>query len=275
MSGIFSILENKNSSQTNNSVKRSDDILIKNTLRISLVLLSLMIIISSTPLTTFANKKDKEQLKLPNNVLSITKANTFPNPSEEMAIVEPSSFTKQLLENVAEPIENPEIIKMLNESSVKTSPFTLGYNAEIYLGRWPLYYKSESSSIIWDYEPINENELNNRNSNEPQEIKYVQQKDKIVKGALMNKVDNPDMIKKLILQKTKSKSAFSVAFSTKVGANTKLNNVYNVGAKKLGLLEASVPAENKKGQVVYGDVYIKSKGSDISLHIQNVTKHGA
>src|SRR5690625_4849497 len=211
-------------------------------LRTILPIVTITFMILTLPLITLADKKTpenkEEQLILPNNVLSITKSNTFPNPSEEMAFVEPSELTKKLLESIKEPIENPEIIKLLNETSIKTTPFTLGYQSDIYLGRWPLYYKSESSSIIWDYEHINMNELNNRSGNESQEIKYVQKKDRTVKGALMNKIDDPEMIKKLILQKTKSKAPFSVAFTTKVGANTKLNNVYNIGAKKIGILEA-------------------------------------
>lgn len=254
----------------------SDDM--KNLARHIFTIVAIIFITMTMPLITLADKKapkkKEEQLALPNNVLSITKSNTFPNPSEEMAVVEPSELTKQLLESINEPIENPEIIKLLNETTVKTTPFTLGYQANIYLGRWPLYYKSESSSIIWDYEHVNTNELNNRGGNESAEIKYIQQKDRTVKGALMNKIDEPDMIKKLILQKVKSKATFSVAFSTKVGANTKLNNVYNIGAKKIGVLDAYVPAVNEKGQVVYGDLYVTSKGSDISLNIKNVTKHG-
>lgn len=247
-------------------------------MRIIFTIVVISLLASVIPQPISADKKStntkKAGLTLPNNVLSITKSNTFPNASEDMTVVEPSEFTKKLLDNINETIENPEIIKLLNETSVKTTPFTLGYEAEIYLGRWPLYYKSESSSVIWDYEHINTNELNNRNGNESQEIKYVQQKERTVKGALMNKIDEPEMIKKLILHKTTSKADFSVSFSTKVGANTKLNDVYNIAAKKMGVLDAYVPAINEKGQVVYGDVYLKSKGSDVELQIKNVTKHG-
>lgn len=259
-------------------------------IKYTVLIMMIIVMTVSTPFTTLAeteedkgtkkkeetkeNKNEEQSLTLPKNVLSIMKANTFPNASEEMTIVEPSSFTKELLEGVNEPIENPEIIKILNESSVKTTPFSLGYDADIYLGRWPLYYKSESSSIIWDYEHVNTNELNNKNSDEGQEIKYIQEKEREVKGALMNKIENPDMIKKLILQKTKSKADFSVAFSTKVGANTKLNEIYNVGAKKNGTLDAYIPAVNEKGQVIYGDIYVRSKGSKVTLDVKNVTKHG-
>lgn len=259
-------------------------------IKYTVLIMMIIVMTVSTPFTTLAeteedkgtkkkeetkeNKNEEQSLTLPKNVLSIMKANTFPNASEEMTIVQPSSFTKELLEGVNEPIENPEIIKILNESSVKTTPFSLGYDADIYLGRWPLYYKSESSSIIWDYEHVNTNELNNKNSDEGQEIKYIQEKEREVKGALMNKIENPDMIKKLILQKTKSKADFSVAFSTKVGANTKLNEIYNVGAKKIGTLDAYIPAVNEKGQVIYGDIYVRSKGSKVTLDVKNVTKHG-
>lgn len=238
---------------------------------------SIMVMFVFPILLESASKKDskvKEELSLPKNVRSILKANSYPNASEEMTVVEPSSFTKQLLESAEEKIENPEMIQLLNESAVKTTPFSIGYDAHIYLGRWPLSYESESSSIIWDYEHINTNELNNRNSDEAQELTYIQQKEQTVKGALMNKIDHPDMIKKLMLATIANKADFPVAFSVKVGENTKLKDQYNVGAKKIGSLDAYVPAVNEKGQAIYGDVYIQSKGSQVSLQVKNVTKHG-
>ncbi len=213
-----------------------------------------------------------KELTLPNNVISITKENTFPNPSDDATVVEPSDLARQLINEASETIENPELVKLLNESTIKTTPLTFGYEAEIFLGRWPLRYESESSSIIWDYKHVNTNELNNRGQEQGKKLMYRQEKEETVKGALMNQVEQPEMIKTLMLQKTKERAPFSLAFTTKVGANTKLNNVYNVGPKKVGVLQAYVPAVNEKGQIIFGDVYLHTKGSDIQLVIKNVTK---
>lgn len=242
----------------------------------SLILLTFLLInISHHIVLAEKNKeKDENKVSLPKNVLPIVKSNTFPNPAEESTIVEPSEFTKELLDEVDISIENPNIIKMLNESQIKTTRFTFGFHAEVFLGRWPLYYESENTSVIWDYQLINENELNNRNGNEVEKMHYLQHKDKEVKGALMNKITDADMVKTMILQKAKQKSALPLSFSTKVGANTKLNNFYHVPVKQIGILQAYVPAINEKGQVVYGDVYIQSKGSNVTLQVKNVTKHG-
>lgn len=242
----------------------------------SIFLAAFLLLTVSAPLVDAAKGKEKEENKitLPKNVLSIVKTNTFPNAAEEATIVEPSEFTKKLLEDVNVPIENPEIIKLLNESQVKTTRLTLGFNAEIFLGRWPLYYESENTSVIWDYQLINENELNNQKGNEVAELHYLQHRDKEVQGALMNKIKDPNMVKTMILQKTKKKTQLPLAFTTRVGANTKLNNYYHVPAKQYGVLQAYVPAINEKGQIVYGDVYLHSKGSTVSLKIKNVTKHG-
>ena len=243
-------------------------------LMISLVILNVFIPSAYAEADKKKEKETENKLTLPKNVLSIVKTNTFPNPAEEATIIEPSEFTKKLLDETNIPIENPNIIKMLNESQVKTTRFTLGFHAEVFLGRWPLYYESENTSVIWDYQLINENELNNRSGNQVEELHYLQNKEKEVKGALMNKINDPEMVKTMILQKTKSKSNLPLAFSTKVGANTKLNNFYHVPGKQVGVLEAYVPAINEKGQVVYGDVYIHSKGSNVSLEVKNITKHG-
>src|SRR5690625_467997 len=267
-----------NCTNNSNNIEERRGCLLQKIRFIFLFMLTITLVFVSFPLFEVSAEKEKEKekdkLNLPKNVLSIMKTNTFPNPSEEMTVVEPSPFTKQLLEELDRPIENPEIVKLLNESLVKTTPFTLGYHAEIFLGRWPLYYDSQNSSVIWDYQLINENELNNRNSNEVAEIRYLQQKDYEVKGALMNKVEHPEMIKRLMLQKTKSKSSLPLSFSTKVGKNTKLTNFYNVPAKKKGILKVYVPAINEKGKIIYGDVFLQSKGTSVSLEIKNITKHG-
>ncbi|HZW67689.1 MAG TPA: YfkD family protein [Pseudogracilibacillus sp.] len=219
-----------------------------------------------------AKKAKNKSLTLPNSVLSIEKTNTYANTAEDIEIVEPNSFTKDLLEEVDVNIENPEIIKILNESTIKTTPISFGYDANIYLGRWPLHYQSEDTKIIRDYMHINSNELSNSGGNGVQQLSYNQQTDKVVKGALTNKIDHQSMIKKMILQKLQEKVDFPLAYETRVGVNTKLNHLYNVEAEKTGLLEAYVPAMQEKGKIVYGDIYLASKGSHAHLKIKNVTK---
>lgn len=213
-----------------------------------------------------------KSLTLPDSVLSIEKTNTYSNTAEDIEIVEPNSFTKDLLEKTDLNIGNPELIKILNESTIKTTPISFGYDANIYLGRWPLHYQSENTTIIRDYMHINSNELSNRGKSEVQQLTYNQEADKVVKGALMNKIDDQTIIKKMILRKLQEKADFPLTYETRVGVNTKLNHLYNVEAEKIGLLEAYVPAIQEKGKIVYGDIYIKSKGSHAHLEIKNVTK---
>src|SRR5690625_2277162 len=91
-------------------------------------------------------EQKKESFSLPKNVMSITKTNTFPNTPEDLEVIEPSQGTKELLEDVDIAIENPELIKLINESVIRPSPLAIGYRANVFLGRWPLHYKSESIS---------------------------------------------------------------------------------------------------------------------------------
>src|SRR5690625_5674748 len=86
--------------------------------------------------------KDKKEYEVPSHVLTIHKENTFPNTSEDQEMIEPSALTIELLDPLEITIENPRLIKLLNETNVKPSPISFGYRAEIYLGRWPLYYEA-------------------------------------------------------------------------------------------------------------------------------------
>src|SRR5699024_11066347 len=71
------------------------------------------------PLSTLSKEKekDKDKFEVPSHVLTISKENTYPNSTEDQEVVEPSKLTKELIEDVDVPIENPELIKMLNETS--------------------------------------------------------------------------------------------------------------------------------------------------------------
>lgn len=243
-------------------------------LKLTFVFIFMMVLLSLSSFTFAKEETEQKGLTLPKNIISITKSNTFPNSFEETEEIEPSEFTKALIATTDIKVNNPIFIRLLNESFVRPSPIAFGYRAEIYLGRWPLHYESQDSSIIWDYQQINENELNNVSGDVVQELRYIQQEEREVKGALTNKIDHATMIKTMMLQSLEEKTNLPLAFTTKVGANTKLNNFYNVPAKKVGILKAFTPAMNEKGQVTFGEVYVKFSGKNVSLHVKNVTKQG-
>jgi hypothetical protein len=228
------------------------------------------------PVNSFAAEKEKskDNFKVPSHVLSISQENTFPNTTEDQAIVEPSKLTKGLLENVDVPIENPNLIKMLNETTLKPSPVAIGYRGMVYLGRWPLNYQSSDTTVNWEYQQINENELNNLGGETDQELGYHQQEQKEVKGALTNKIANPDQVKKMMLLKAKNKTNLPLSYGAVIGKGTKKTNTYTIPVKKQGDLDAYAPALNEKGQVTFGEVYIQLKGSKKSIEVKNVTKQG-
>lgn len=226
------------------------------------------------PTASLAEKKSESKIDIPNHVLSISKENTYPNSTEDQEVVEPSELTKELINEMSIPIENPELIKMLNETSINPSPISIGYRGMIYLGRWALNYESEESNINWEYQEINKNELNNLGGETPQNMNYIQQEQVEIKGALTNKIANPDDIKKLMLLKSKEKTKLPLSYNTVIGKNTKKNNTYSIPGKKMGTLQAYAPAVNEKGQVTFGEVYLQLKGSKKSIQIKNVTKQG-
>src|SRR5690625_2078034 len=110
------------------------------------------------------SKKEESTFELPKNVLSIEKENTFPNVTEDSELLEASKETKELLQANKVKVENPEVIKMLNESAINPSPISIGYRATIFLGRWPLYYESENTSVTWDYQAIKDRKSTRLNS---------------------------------------------------------------------------------------------------------------
>lgn len=221
-----------------------------------------------------SKQDEKTTFTLPKNVLSLEKANTHPNTTMQLEMVEPSGSTKELMESIDVPIENIHLIKLLNETSIKPSPIAIGYRGSIYLGRWPLTYQSESTTVNWDYQKINENKLNNKNGRDVEEIRYLQEEKKEIKGALANKIEQPEVIKQMMLQKATAKTKLPLSFSTIIGANSRLDNYYHVPANKVGYLHAYAPAINEKGQVVFGEVTIELKGHTKKLVIKNVTKQG-
>lgn len=68
----------------------------------------------------------KKQFKVPNSVASISKENTYPNASQDQPMLQPSKLAKELLDHSEVKIENPHLIKMLNESNISGTPLAVG-----------------------------------------------------------------------------------------------------------------------------------------------------
>ncbi|MEQ6391295.1 YfkD family protein [Bacillaceae bacterium S4-13-58] len=218
--------------------------------------------------------KEKSNYGVPSHVLSISQENTYPNSTQDQTVLEPSELTKELLENVDTPIENPELIRMLNESSLKTSPLAIGYRGMIYMGHWPINYESNETSINWEYHEINTNRINNLGGKEQQTLHYQQEEEKHVKGALTTKIDQAKEIKKMMLLKAHEETKLPLAFHTVIGQGTKKANSYGIPPKQIGTLKAFAPAVNEKGVVTFAEVYLELKGSKKKLVVKNVTRQG-
>jgi len=225
-----------------------------------------------------ADKKDGKQestkYKIPSSVMNISKENTFPNPTQDLPYLKPSELTNELLNTSNEKIENPDLIELLNETTISKPLISLGHKAMIYLGTWPLNYESQETSPNWEYQKINTNYYDNRGGNAPYKIHYVQESQKIVKGGLTAKVPQANQVKKMMLIKANEKTDLPLAFETIIGGGTKKDQFYNIPAKRLGYLYAYAPAINEKGKVTYGEVYLSLKGRKKTIVIKNVTSQG-
>lgn len=211
---------------------------------------------------------------IPNSAVDISKENTYPNPTQDLPYLQPSPFAKQLIESANVKIENPELIRLLNESSVSSTPFALGYRATIYLGQWPLDYQSLETSTNWEYQKVNTNFLDNRGGNAPQKLYYKQELQKHIRGGLTAPVPNEEAVKKMMLLTAMKKTNLPLSFSTVIGIGTKKDQPYQVPVKKLGYLYAYAPAVNEKGKVTYGEVYIVLKGNKKKIVVKNVMTQG-
>src|SRR5699024_12180460 len=120
----------------------------------------------------------------------------------------------------------------------------------------------------------NENEMNNIGGKDIQELQYYKNKEKEIKGALTNKISNTSIVKKMMLESSKQKTNLPLSFTTKIGRNTKLDNIYEVPEDNSGLLETYAPAINEKGKVIYGEVYVRLRGRSKELEVKNLTKQG-
>ncbi|KAB7672536.1 YfkD famly protein [Bacillus sp. B1-b2] len=249
--------------------------------KISLMLLSILLML---PMITYAEKAPDKQTEekapksklvtIPSSVMNITKENTYPNPAQDVPRLQPSELTQELINSSKVKIENPELIRMLNESTVNSSPFALGYKAIVYLGQWPLNYESSETAPNWEYQKINTNFYDNRGGNAAYQIHYVQEAQKTIRGGLTAKVSNADDVKKMMLVKAMQNSGLPLAFETVIGTGTKKDQVYNIPPKRLGYLFGYAPAVNEKGKITYGEVYVMLKGNKRSIVVKNVTSQG-
>ncbi|WP_223702591.1 YfkD famly protein [Sutcliffiella deserti] len=219
-------------------------------------------------------KENEKQIEVPNSVLDISKDNTYPNPAQDVPYLQPSELAQELIDSSNVKVENPRLIKILNESSVNPSPVAIGYRATIYLGHWPLYYESAETNVNWEYQKINTNYSDNRGGTTPQQIFYRQEAQKSVKGGLTSKVASSEEVKQMMMLKAMQKTKLPLSFQTIVGAGTKKDQIYNIPVKKLGYLYAHTPAVNEKGKITYGEVYLVLKGKEKKIVVKNVTSQG-
>ncbi|MFC3885377.1 YfkD family protein [Bacillus songklensis] len=228
------------------------------------------------PFSSYANNQTNiaSSVKVPNSALNISKENTYPNASQDMPYLEPSELAKELIGTSNVKIENPDLIRMLNESTISKSILAFGSRATIYLGQWPLNYESSETNTNWEYQRINTNLFDNRGGKIPYQIRYRQEEQKQIKGGLTASVPNAEHVKQMMLLKAMDKTNLPLAFTTVIGAGTKKDQVYNVPPKKIGYLYGYAPAVNEKGKVTYGEVYLVLKGTKHSIVVKNVTSQG-
>lgn len=219
-------------------------------------------------------EKEKGNVEVPQSVVDISKENTYPNPAQNEPELQPSSLTKSLLKTANVNIDNPNLIRILNESNIHTSKWSIGYHARIYLGKWPLNYDSKKTTVNWEYKKVNENRIDNRGTTESQVLKYNQDKQMTVKGSLTASVPNEKEVKKLMIMEASKNTDLPISFSTIVGYGTKIDRTYNVEPKKVGHLSGFVPAVNEIGKVTYGEVYLVLNGGKKKLDVKNVTQQG-
>lgn len=229
----------------------------------------ILLVIFSIP-SAISAKEKSVGVKIPSSVFSIEKENTVANPSSELMRLEPSDFTKNLINASKVPVENPELIRLLNESAASQSPLSFGTRATIFLGEWPINYKSEQTEPNWQYQKINTNFFDNRGGQSPYQFHYVQEGQKVIKGGLTAKVEHADEVKKMMQQAAYQKVKLPLAFETTIGAGTKHHQAYNIPQNKMGYLYAYAPAIHEKGKLTFGEVYIVLRGSKQKIVVKNV-----
>jgi hypothetical protein len=212
--------------------------------------------------------------KIPAHVWDISKENTYPNPTQDLPRLQPSELASQLLQSTTIRIENADLIRLFNESSISNAPLAIGYKATIFLGHWPLNYESTETAINWEYKKVNTNYYDNTNNTPPSQVRYAQQTHVVVKGGLTAPIKFEEEVKKMMLRSTMEKTGLPLSFQTAVGVGTKKERDYRVSARQAGNLYAYAPAVNEKGKVTFGEVFLVLKGNKKSLQVRNVTSQG-
>lgn len=152
--------------------------------RIVAVAMLILLFCASASSLSYAKEETKETpFMIPQSVLSISKENTYKNPTQDLPYLQPSDLAKQLLESTEETIENPDLIRIMNESSIQFAKLGFAMKASIYLGEWPLAYESEGTEVNWEYQKVNTNYIDNRGGNAPKVMSYNQEQQKKITGA--------------------------------------------------------------------------------------------
>ncbi|MGL4819283.1 MAG: YfkD family protein, partial [Bacilli bacterium] len=84
----------------------------------------------------YSNEQARAEVKIPSSVVDIAKDNTYPNPTPDIPQLEPSKLAAELIHSSNTTITNPELVKMLNETTINKAPLAVGFKAKIYLGHW-------------------------------------------------------------------------------------------------------------------------------------------
>lgn len=237
--------------------------------------LLLLFLIVSLPFQVSAEtNKESKSLKIPNHVLDISKDNTYPNRTQDLPRLQPSELATELLETTDVRIENPELIRLLNESAISSPKLALLFRASIYLGEWPLSYDSKESNLNWEYKLVNTNFSDNRGGNQVKKVTYHQEQQKRVAGGLSANIAHPEEVKKMMLIKVSEKIGLPLSFETVTGQGTKKGHEYHLSPNQVAYLYAYVPAVNEKGKITYGEVYLTIKGGKRRLEVKNIVQQG-
>ncbi|BAB04607.1 YfkD family protein [Halalkalibacterium halodurans] len=244
--------------------------------RLLLIALVLCFTLQTVPALAEGDDQSPEEkgIKIPDSVMTIAKENTYPNPAQDLPRLQPSELAQQLLDSTDVPIENPELIRMFNESTFSSSPLALAFRASIYLGEWPLYYESSETHVNWEYQRVNKNVLDNRGGKSVKTLTYNQEEQKKVTGGLTAQIPKSDAVMKMMMIKAAENTGLPLAFETIIGEGTKKAQTYNIQPKHIGYLHSHVPAANEKGKVTYGEVYLTFRAGKPKLEIKNVTQQG-
>ncbi|MDM5186942.1 YfkD family protein [Bacillus sp. DX4.1] len=238
----------------------------------SICLSTMVSLILLFPCSSFA--KTTVNVKMPSSVLNISKDNTYPNVEQDLPRLQPSELAKELLKTSSIRIENPDLIRMFNETSISNAPLAVGYRAKIYLGQWPLNYESLETTMNWEYKQVSRNVYDNRGVERYYPLRYKQESQKIVEGGLTAYIKDAEDVKKMMLLQAMEKVQLPLSFKTTIGYGTGNARVYNISPKQLGYLYAYTPAVNEKGKVTFGEVYLVLKGNQKRLLIKNITSQG-